>query len=214
MHGKRPTIRSTVGDNKPNPNSRRNPSAIPYQPIGEPPLPVKSAHRLIQVDELGLELDDQEAPRCRMPGKDIDDPSLAVDGERDLGLAEPRPVGQQVPSHRLVHGRMPRVEQSAEVATLPPDGRVVSPAEGIDHAPHVVHTNQSRTATLDATDHLARHVRPGSHVFLTPSPSNAEGANRGADLSIVHNPGVWQPPLGCHVPPSAALTLTSNVRSL
>ena len=47
-------------------------------------------HEPLRIHELGLELDDQEAPTLRVPSEDVDDAALAVVGKSDFG--EPYPA--------------------------------------------------------------------------------------------------------------------------
>ena len=60
--------------------------------------------RLDELDQhaAALELDDEQHPSTGMPGEDIDDPALAVDRERDLGLELPPIQTGQERRHRLL----------------------------------------------------------------------------------------------------------------
>jgi len=51
--------------------------------------PAGVAEAVVDVHDHGLELDDEHGAPARMPGDDIDHPTLAVDRERDLVLGNP-----------------------------------------------------------------------------------------------------------------------------
>ncbi len=66
---------------RPRPTSRscRQPSPTSPDLGGESPLPVDRPHQPIDVDELGLELDHEEAATRSMPGEPVDGPALAIE---------------------------------------------------------------------------------------------------------------------------------------
>ena len=50
----------------------------------QPALSIERPQQLAHVDNLSLDLDHQERPVGGMPGKQVDEPALAIDRERDL----------------------------------------------------------------------------------------------------------------------------------
>ena len=60
MAGKQTPIRASVGDRDPARYGRGTPTTLPGDARREATLPVDAAHQLVDVDELGLQLDDEQ----------------------------------------------------------------------------------------------------------------------------------------------------------
>jgi hypothetical protein len=56
---------------------------------GEASLSVHSPDELVDVRDVGLQLDHEKCLPAGVPGKDVDDSTLAVDRKRDLGFRDP-----------------------------------------------------------------------------------------------------------------------------
>jgi len=69
-----------------------------------------------------------------LPGQDVDYPALAIDRERDLRLGQPSLQRGEGLRHRLMHGRVTRVDQPTEIATLPPDEHVDASVQRLGNA--------------------------------------------------------------------------------
>ena len=67
----------------------RLPGLVLGYPWSQSPLAVERAEQLADVDDLGLQLDNQERPGCWMPRNQVDDAALAVDREGDFGPHQP-----------------------------------------------------------------------------------------------------------------------------
>jgi len=63
----------------------------------ESPLPVERRQKLAEVDDLRFQLDHDQRGGRRVPGDQIDRATVAVDGERHLGTAQP-PARSKSPS--------------------------------------------------------------------------------------------------------------------
>ena len=200
-----PTIGSRVCHHEPRAARACIPAPVSCQLTRQPKLAIQGAHRLVQIHELSFELDREHGPRRRMPRKDVDDPSLAVDRERDLGFEDPRTDRHQMPSHGLMHGGVARIQQAPKIAALPTNRRVKPRAKGVGHPSDPFDGNRPEVTAFDPADHLTRHGRPASHIALTPSPSNSNGAKGCPDLAIVHDlasllSATWRA-VTCHNPP-------------
>ena len=114
---------STVCPPVRNRNPRRHafdtPAPIPGHPGSKPAFAIDGAHQVVDVDDLGLQLDDEEAGRCGVPGKHIDHAPLAEHGEGHLRLQDPAIVLHEACGNRLVHRRMASIQQAPEVSALP-----------------------------------------------------------------------------------------------
>jgi hypothetical protein len=86
---------------------------------GQAPLAIERADELIEIDELALQLDHQDGPRGRVPGQDVDDPALAVHGERDLRRQLPAGKREDPPRDQLVEGRVSRAPHPVQIAAAP-----------------------------------------------------------------------------------------------
>ena len=115
------------------------PGGSPAEPLeadaaGQPHLGIVSAERLLDRGQLGLELDDQQRPRARVPREQIDRAALAIHREGHLG--------RDLPARRLQHSSrrfseacMPGVEEAVEVAAAPPHEQDEIRVQGPDDFP-------------------------------------------------------------------------------
>ena len=55
----------------------------------QPPALIHLSHQLVDVDDVGLELDHDEGAQAAMPRQDVDHAALAVDRERHLRIKHP-----------------------------------------------------------------------------------------------------------------------------
>lgn len=124
MLSDRPTVGPAVGDRHPGRGRGTEPATLGRYPCGEATLPIEGPKELTHINQLGLQLDDQERPTTVMPGEHVDHASLAPDGEGDFGLGLPSREASEEPGDRLVHGRVPGVDQATQVATVPTDDEV------------------------------------------------------------------------------------------
>ena len=94
-----------------------DPAAIYGDPDGVASFAFDGPDELVNVRDVGLELDHQKRTQLRMPGEDVDDPALAVDRERHLGLQNPlRELLGEVAGDQLVKLGVPRIQQTIEIA--------------------------------------------------------------------------------------------------
>ncbi|MEO6349539.1 MAG: hypothetical protein ABIP53_02720 [Candidatus Limnocylindrales bacterium] len=74
-------IHHAVAHDQPHRDGQKVPSAVPCYLRRESSLSIERAHLLVDVDDVGLELDHQKRSRICMPGKDVDDATLDSDRE-------------------------------------------------------------------------------------------------------------------------------------
>mgnify|MGYP000011634088 CR=1 FL=1 len=98
-----------LGDHDPGGDGHRVPAALPGNAPGETPLSIQAREQLLDVHELGLQLDHEHDPLPRVPGEDVDRAALAEYRECDLRVVQPAVVGE-VPGELVVELRVTRGE--------------------------------------------------------------------------------------------------------
>ena len=123
-------VRVAARDDDPDRDRRRriswaDPAAIDGDPDGVAPFAIDGPDKLVDVGDVGLELNHQEGSQPRMPGEDVDDPALAVDRERHLGLQDPLwELFGEVAGDQLVKLGVPGIQQTIEIPGAPPSREV------------------------------------------------------------------------------------------
>jgi hypothetical protein len=120
-------VRSAFGDEQPAGNHLRAPPTIRRDASAESKLAIERAEEFGDVNELRLELHDDQCPRLVVPPEGVDDASLAVDGEGDLGRDLPSADTGEPAAERLVQRGVTRTDHAIELAATPTQ-RVVRPA--------------------------------------------------------------------------------------
>ncbi len=87
VRSERPSVRPAVRHDHPRRDRHRIPTPRTSHGRREPALAIQGGHELADVDDLGLQLDDQQDPACRVPREDVDDAAFAVDREGDFRSA-------------------------------------------------------------------------------------------------------------------------------
>ena len=177
----------TRRDDQPHRDRGRIPAPLPRDLRRESTLPVQRAEHLVDVGDVGLQLDDEDRPSRRVPGEDVDDPALSVDRERHLRREDPgRQLVPEPFRDRLVKRRVSRVDQPVEVAGTPPGLKFDPDLEcGADRA-HGIDRQWSDVATLDSRDGRLRDASDGSQVALAPSPALPNHPDHGPEPLIIH----------------------------
>ena len=187
MAGKHTPIRASVGDRDPARYGRGTPTTLPGDARREATLPVDAPHQLIDVDELGLQLDDEQAARGWMPCKTVDDPTLAVHREGDLRLEDPSRKGDEPDREGLMQRRVACVDEPPEVPAMPADRQVQSRVEGYCDRSNVVDSDPGQSTTFDKLNDGARHDRRDRHLLLRQAASKPDRKETGTDPTIFHH---------------------------
>ncbi len=74
-------VRSALCKDDPHRDRAGIPAAVAGDSRGEPATSVGCSHQVIDVDEFGLELDDEQDSSDRMPREDVDHSAFSVDRE-------------------------------------------------------------------------------------------------------------------------------------
>jgi len=182
----RPSVRPAVRHDHPRRDRHRIPTPRTCHGHREPALAIQGGQELADVDDLGLQFDDQQDPACRVPREDVDDAALAVDREGDLRLRGPARKITEEAGHQFVHPGMARAHQATEIAALPPNDRVQSRIKGGRHGPDLAERYATQAALFDPQDDPAGY--PGAHreILLASALPRSDRAEGPADALIVH----------------------------
>ena len=181
-----PSVRTAVGDDYPNSDACRRQPTPGGDVRCQATLSIKGSEHLVEVDKLGLELDDEEGTCGRVPREDVDGSALAPDREGNLRLRDPGRVQREESSHHLVHGRVSPVDQSTEVASLPTDVHLDSSIQCGSDLPHLGNGDAADATAFDARHEPAGNAGPCREIALSPSLLCADRAKCPSDPLIIH----------------------------
>jgi hypothetical protein len=146
----------------------------------QPAVPVHGGEQLLDVNELGLELDHEEFASQRVERKDIDDSSFSIDCERNLRHGQPSGVSTEEAGDLLMHAAVAGAEHSIEVASTPARDKVDPDLESSRHGKNRVERQFARMAAFNPRDRRGRRRHPLAYISL---PHAAADANRAEDTS-------------------------------
>jgi hypothetical protein len=120
-----------------------------------------------------------------MPRKEVDRPSLAVDGERDFG--------SHVPADRREDGRDPPdelgmtlVRDAIDVAAAPPDPEVEVDLERTSDGTDCLDLQRFELASFYPGDRLLAHARTDRDIRLTHAEPDAHNSHQRPEPHVVH----------------------------
>ncbi len=116
MVGDPAAVGARGGDYQPATYGSGRPTAARRDLGRQPALPVERPDELVHVDDGGLELDHRDRARCGVPGQEVDDSALAVDGEGNLGNHDPAGPACDPISDVFAQCRMSGVDDAVELA--------------------------------------------------------------------------------------------------
>ena len=140
---------------------------------------VDLSDQLIDVDDVGLELDHEDRATAGMPGDDVDDTTFAVDGVGDLGGQDPGGELAGEPARDRARGAgVLRVEQAVEVSSAPPRYEIDTDVERRRDPADQVQRERSRMTPLEPRDRRWRYAGLRRQVRLAPTTANADRPDR------------------------------------
>lgn len=152
----------------------------------QPDLPIEGPKHLRDIDDLGLELDNEEGASPGMPGEGVDHASFAVDRERHLRRELPVTNPREPSGEGLMERGMARVHDPIELAAAPAKG-VVGPGVERQRGGHDLRHRQAiREAALDPRDVGFRHARARRQLGLRPTDADPQRSKRGPEPMGVH----------------------------
>ena len=100
-------------------------STLSPNPPSQSHLAIEGAEQLVDVCDVGLQLDYQQRPTLRVPGEHVDHAAFAKDRERDLWIQAPvRVSGSKSSGEKLVKARVAGVDKTVEIASPPSSDEV------------------------------------------------------------------------------------------
>ena len=175
MGGKPGSIRPPLGDDDPRRHGQRVPAPIRHDLQGQSTPLVHPTDELVDIDDVGLELDDHERPMARMPSEDVDDPAFSVDRERHLGIEGPGGKLLGEPScHRLVQACMTAANQAIEVCAAGSSSQGDLDIEDTSDRQDRRELHAVDMAPLDPGDDGGIAAGSPRHVELAPPPTNPD----------------------------------------
>lgn len=201
---------SAVGRRVCNEQAAGHRERVPAEPSGDdsrqPVLPIERAQELPDVDELGLDLDDEKGAHGWVPAQKVDDATLAELREGDLGSDLPGP-GRRAREHgawdRGAPGcgdtdrgdpvdsetgqrRVPYVQDTIDVDRSRSRVQLDPDLEGAGDGANGVERNLADVPALDA-----RHGGPGGtgllgEIELPPATPDASHPDEPSEPKIVH----------------------------
>lgn len=151
----------------------------------ETPSSIGDGKELIDVDQLGLQLDQEQCSRLDMPRDQVDDATLAEVVERDFGPDLPAVVEQHA-SHRFGHRRVAAAEEPVQPGATPPWFEGQPNLQHARDSPERRDLDSLDLATLDPRVRRRRGCRPKRHVSGAPAKADAQLTKHSADGEIVH----------------------------
>ena len=186
MLGEPAPVRLRVEDDDPGCDVRRDPAVVAGDPACESDARAHGRDQRLRIDDLGLELDHEQTSRSGVPRKDVDDPALPVDRERDLGAPRPAIESSEIGSEGLVECGVAGVDDAIHVSAAPPQADVEAQAERIRDRLEDVQRCTTHAVAFKATDGLTPDARSARHVDLAKALASSACAKACRDPSIVH----------------------------
>lgn len=149
-------------------------------------LHAKHGKQISEVDELGLELNDQQGPGSWVPAKEVDDASLSVLRERNLRSHDPAreradPTDDELRERSVssIHGSID-IDRSGAREDFYPDlehGR--NPSGEVEWL-------LAETPALDARHGGARDTGSVGDVLLAPAASDPRESDQPSEADVIH----------------------------
>src|SRR3954454_1755335 len=128
----------------------------------EPEPTIHRSEEVVDVDQLGLQLDDEQRSGLSVPAQQIDRAALAVDGIRDFGRDFPPVKRREVGSDLFVKTSMSGGQQPIEIATTPSRDEVQADLEhGADAIDDVQGERRTETALQSRQGRAMNPCAPG-----------------------------------------------------
>lgn len=206
MFSESPAIGAAGCEEEPGADSLRSPASLTRDARRESNLPIERPEDLGDVDELGLELDNQNNAARRVPGKTIDDSPFAVDREGHLRSQRPSIYLGQPVRECLMERGMASSDDAIELAAAPTKREVGPSIQGKGDRMDLPHRQLIGKAPLNSRHVRLRDPRATRELSLRPPGSDAKRTDSCSKSTCVHARSM-------SVLPSLGLTDTGDVDS-
>ena len=196
----------------------RPPEAISGDFDTKPNLGVVPPDGFLDRGQLGLHLDDQQCPCRRVIREDVDGAALAVDGEGDLELHEPRLGAKQV-RNGPNQERMSLVQEPVDCSSPPAHGRVEARINHSEHRPNRADRQPVEMTSFDQRYGRLPNVGGDRDIHLAQPAPTSKGPKQPSGTNVIHsvdrdsrrllvayprNRTALNRSIGCEVAPSSA----------
>src|SRR5687768_16720518 len=168
-------IRSPIRDDDPGRHGQWFPAPTPSDLNAEPSPLIHPADEFVDIDDVGLELDDHERSMSRVPGEDVDDPSLAVDRKCDLRFESPsREIAGEPAGYRLVKARVSAADEPIEISATRASAQRHLDVENASDGEDGPKLDALDVSALDPGDHRRAEPDFPADIGLSPSPADPD----------------------------------------
>ena len=186
VFGQDPGVGPRRGNQHPDAHGLRLPAVVARKAPGDPSPNIHRGHERIDVDDPCLELDDEQRPSRGMPGEDVDDASFAIAGERDLREGQPSADGSEPLSSRLVHARVPAIQESVELVAAPEELPIEPSTKRARDLSDLAERHAVQAASFDRHDHASWDAGELSEVNLAKAAAETESPNGRPEPLVIH----------------------------
>ena len=179
-----------IGDDHPTRNGQRVPTPLHGDLPRKPAPPIHLTDELVDIDHVRLQLDDHQRSPAWVPRQDIDDPSLAVDRERDLRRQHPLgQIGGEPARHRFMKGRVTAADESVEIGAARPRGHGHLDIERPSDVENRPEGEPLEVSALDPRDDRSIDPDLRGHILLAPAASDPNRPEANAELLVLIHGG-------------------------
>ena len=168
------SARGRLGHDHPARGRGGRPTAFGSDLRSEATLSIDRSHEVVDVDDVGLQLDDESRARRCVPGQEVDHSPFPVDRERQLGHDGPTPDAAKVTGELLVQASVACIEQSVEITATPSRDDVDADLKRGGVRPDGTQRVVVEVPTLDPRDHRSMDADRLGQILLTPTSTMAD----------------------------------------
>jgi len=182
------SVGHAVADQQGRADHRRSPRKLRRDLGTEPVLAMERAENLPDIDDLGLQLDEQERSHALVPGDDVDNAAVAVVRERDLRPKRPPRQTAEPAAHVFRECRMPGAHEPIELRVPGSRQQLGADLQRGGNPTDDRHHNVVERASLDPRDRPAGNAGGVGEVKLAPAAADPYGADDRPEPEVIHRP--------------------------
>ena len=186
MRGRAPAVRHRVGDEQADGRRGWVPTEPPCDRAGEPFLRIELRKELSELEQLGLDLDDEQRPRRGVPAQQVDHATLAELRVRDLGSDDPAiervdPAGQVV-----CEAGVPAVRDPIEINRASSSLQQNPDPERSSNRPNRFDRKLAEVAAFEPRHGGDRYASSAGEVCLPPPALDPGETDKSTERDVVH----------------------------
>lgn len=181
-----PTIRASLGHHQAGRDGVHRPAKVGGDPAAKSCLSIERAEQFPDIDDLGLELDNEQRATTGVPREQVDHAAFAVDGKRHLGPDGPAVDGVEPADADLGEAGVAGADHPLQVAATPPRQQVHAHLEDCPDRAKRAQAQGIEVASLDPRHRGVRHPCSPCHVLLPKAQPQPDAAKPRAQLDVLH----------------------------